>query len=93
MIYIHHVMRTQLYGVVTVSKQESDWAVFVGKSEPWSIEPGTIYGWKDRPAVRFRRQEMGRKIDDVYVVFGHPAWQAEFTKSLRTAGFVVGMGV
>lgn len=93
MIYIHHVVRTSLYGVVTVSKRESDWAVFVGKGEPWQIEPGTVYGWKDRPAVRFRRQGTGSKPDDVYVIFDHPAAQAEFAKAMRTAGFPVGSGV
>ena len=93
MIYIHHIVRTQLYGVVTVSKRESDWAVFVGKSEPWEIEPGAIYGWRDRPAVRFRRLGPGKKMAEVYVIFGLPDQQAEFAKALRTAGFAVGMGV
>jgi hypothetical protein len=93
MIYIHHVVRTRMYGAITVSKRESDWAVLVSKSDPWQIEPGTIYGWKDRPAVRFRRQEMGRKMDDVYVIFNHPSPQAEFVTALRTSGFAVGMGL
>ncbi len=93
MIYVHHVVRTQLYGVVTISRRESDWAVVISKSEPWQIAPGTIYGWRDRLAVRFRRQAPGGKPDDVFVVFAQPGEQAEFARSLRTAGFSLGMGV
>jgi hypothetical protein len=93
MIYIHNVVRTKLYGVVTVSRQESDWAVFVSKNEPWQIEPGTIYGWKDRPAIRFRQAGAGGKPDDIFVIFGGPGEQAEFAKELRASGFPVGSGL
>jgi hypothetical protein len=93
MIFIHNVVRTKLYGVVTVSRQESDWAVFVSKNEPWQIEPGTIYSWKDRPAIRFRREGTGSRPDDIFVVFGSPDGQAEFAKELRASGFPVGSGL
>jgi hypothetical protein len=64
----------------------------VARNEPWQIDPGTIYGWKDRPAIRFRRQSMSAKTDDVYVIFGHPSEQAALAKDLRAAGFPVGTG-
>jgi hypothetical protein len=91
-LYIHHVVRTRLYGVVTISKQQSDWAVLISRTDPWRIDPGKIYGWKDRWAVRFRRQETGGKPETLYVSFDHAADQAEFVKSTREMGFSVGLG-
>jgi hypothetical protein len=93
MVYIHHVVRTRLYGVVTVHKQESDWGVFVSRSEPWQIEPGVLYGWHDRPAIRFSKQEMGGKPEAVIVSFDEATEQADFVGKLRSAGFPVGTGM
>lgn len=92
MIYIHHVQRTTLYGVVTVSKHESDWAVMLDKNAPLQIDPGILYGWKARPAVRFVSRESNRKAEALYVSFDQTGSQAEFVRQLRGLGFPVGMG-
>lgn len=92
MIYIHHVVRTKLYGVVTISKQESHWGVFIGRMDLWQVDPGVIYGWRDRWAVRFRRQELGKKPEALYLSFDDVAAQMEFVTQLRKAGFAIGFG-
>ena len=93
MIYIHHVVRTRLYGVVPISKHESDWGMILDRGEGWQVEPGKIYGWKDRWAVRFQKPPMGAKPDPVYLVFDRAADQAEFVKAVRDSGFSVGTGM
>ena len=92
MVYIHHVQRTTLYGVVTVRKHESDWAVLLDKNAPWQIDPGTLYGWKARPAVRFVARESVRKPEALYISFDYAGSQAELVRQLRGLGFAVGMG-
>jgi hypothetical protein len=92
MIYIHHVQRTTLYGVVTVSKRESDWAIMVSKNEPWQIDPGRLYAWKVRPAVRFVHYDSTRKAEAVYLSFDQVGAQVEFIQQMRSRGFPVGTG-
>jgi len=93
LIYIHYILRTKLYGVVTVSKQESDWGIILQRTEPWQIEPGMLLGWKDRRAVRLQRQELARKPEAVYLTVDSASAQSELVQRLRSAGFVVGMGI
>ncbi len=93
LVYIHFILRTRLYGVVTVRKQESDWGVLLQRADPWQIEPGIVYGWKDRRALRFLRQELGTKPEALYLLVPDGQAQVELVQRLRSAGFPVGMGI
>lgn len=91
MIYIHHVLTTKSYGV-TVSRQESDWGAFVDSADVIDIEPGKLYGWKDRLAVRLRYRDEAQKEQMLLISFNHAAAQADFANQLRQMGFAVGSG-
>jgi len=91
MIYIHHIRTTKTYGV-TVNRRESDWGVFIDPANVIDIEPGKLYGWKDRAAVRLRYRDEAQKEQTLYVSFNHAAAQAEFAGLLRRMGFAVGSG-
>jgi hypothetical protein len=93
LVYIHYVLRTKLYGVVTISKQESDWGIVLKRTDPWQIEPGLLLGWKDRRALRFQRQDPGRKAEQLYLTVDDGAEQARLVQELRGTGFPVGMGM
>ncbi|MEW6567440.1 MAG: hypothetical protein AB1449_04600 [Chloroflexota bacterium] len=93
MVYIRHIVTTKLYGVVTISRRESHWGIFIGRMDLWQIDPGQVLGWRDRWAVRFRRQEMGRKPETVFLTFDTAPDQAAFVQRLRQAGFAVSMGI
>jgi len=91
MVYIHHVMTTKTYGI-TVRKQESDWGAFVDSANTLDIEPGKLYGWRDRPAVRLRYKDENEKQQALIVSFNHSGAQADFVNLLRQTGFIVGSG-
>ncbi len=93
LVYIHHVVRTKAYGVVTVSKQESDWGAFISGDKVLDIEPGKLYGWKDRLAVRFRYQGPKNKPETLFVTFDDAAGQAGLVQLLQQMGFAVGPGM
>jgi hypothetical protein len=46
-VYIHFVYVQRVYGV-QVSKRESDWAVIIKPSQIVALDPGKLYGWRDR---------------------------------------------
>jgi len=52
-----------------------------------------LLGWKDRRAVRLQRQELARKPEAVYLTVDSASAQSELVQRLRSAGFVVGMGI
>lgn len=93
LVHIHFILRTKLYGVVTVHKQESDWGIILRRVDPWQIEPGILYGWKDRRALRFLHQEMGRQPETLYLSVDDGQAQSDLVQRLRGAGFPVGMGI
>ena len=56
------------------------------------IEPGKVYGWKDRWAVRLRYKDEKEQSQTLFVIFNQPGLQAEFASLLRQTGFAVGTG-
>lgn len=92
LIYIHHIVRTKAYGVVTVSKRENDWGAFITGDKVLDIESGKLYGWKDRLAVRFRYQGPKNKPETLFVTFDDTAGQAGLVELLQKTGFTVGTG-
>lgn len=93
LIHIRYVVRTRLYGVVTVSKRESDWGVFITGDKVIDIEPGKLYGWRDRWAVRFRYKGRGDKQETLFASLDHAAAQADLVGLLHKTGFAVGTGI
>ncbi len=89
LIYIHHIVRTKLYFVATISKDESHWGAFITKNTVTAIEAGKLYGWEDRWAVRFRYQGQNDKPQTLFVIFGHANFQSEFVQLLHKMDFVV----
>jgi hypothetical protein len=91
MIYVHHILTTKAYGV-TVNRQESDWGAFIDSANVIDIEPGKVYSWKDRWAVRLRYKDEKEQPQTLFVMFNQPGLQSEFVGLLRQMGFAVGMG-
>jgi hypothetical protein len=91
MVYIHHIMSYKTYGI-TVRKEETDWGVFVDQNNLVDIEPGILYGWKDRPAVQLRYNDDQAKQQTLIVSFDRAGGQAQFVEQLRRMGFMVGSG-
>jgi hypothetical protein len=89
LIHIRYVVKTRLYGVVTVSKRESDWGVFITSDKVIDIEPGKLYGWRDRWAVRFRYKGRGDKQETLFASLDHAAAQAGLVELLQKTGFTV----
>ena len=91
MLYIHHVMTYRTYGI-KVSEQQTDWGLLLDSGNVIDIEPGKVYGWRDKWAVRFRYTDTGAKPQTAIVTFGQAATQAQFVNLLRQLGFSVGSG-
>jgi hypothetical protein len=95
MIYIHYVLTYRSYGVKT-GQQESDWAVMLDRSRVQDAEPGKVYGWRDRLAVRVHYQDPAAaptsKPQTLIVTFNHAGAQQDFVNLLRQRGFIVGTG-
>jgi hypothetical protein len=87
MIYIHHVVRTRVYGI-PVGTSRSDWGVFLDHDNVSRVEPGILYGWKKRWAVRIEYVQKN-KPQTLIVSFDQPWGQNLFVKRLRLLGFSV----
>lgn len=92
LVYIHHVVTTRAYGL-KVGRRESHWGVLIGQDNVVSIDPGKLYAWKDRPAVRLCYRDDKGKERQLLVSFDHAAAQAGFVKMLQQLGFAVGSGM
>ncbi len=92
LVYIHHIVTMRAYGI-KVGRRESHWGAFVGQDNVVSVEPGKLYGWRERPAVRLRYRDAKGKEQDLVVSFNHAAAQAGFVEMLRQMGFAVGSGL
>jgi hypothetical protein len=89
LIYIHHIIRTRLYGVLTVGKSESHWGISLIGDKVIDIEPGKLYGWRDRWALRVRYRGQNNKPQTLFLSFDHPAAQAGIVVMLREMGFAI----
>lgn len=89
MVCIHHVLRSYVYGL-RVGTQESDWGVLLDHDNVRRIEPGTLYGWQNRYAVRIEHIQRD-KPHTLVVSFEQPWGLSLFIKRLRLLGFPVTM--
>jgi hypothetical protein len=87
MIYIYHVLR---YNFVPISK--THWGVFLNSRGTGQVEPGVVYGWKDRPAIRFNYVGDDNKPETLLLTFDHAMDQVDCLKSVREMGFNVVTG-
>jgi len=92
MVHIHFVLRHTLYGIVPLFRQESDWAVIVDPSHTRDVEPGKLYGWRERWAVRMRYSDQKGKPQALILIFGEAGEQAGFLSALQEMGFPLGTG-
>lgn len=88
MVYIQHGIR---HNLIPVSK--THWGVLLDPKHAPAIEPGVLYGWKDRPAVRFRYRELEGSEEVLLLSFDHHSDQAYFIHFLKERGFAVGSGI
>jgi hypothetical protein len=91
MVYIHHIMRTKTYGI-TVSKKETDWAVFLEPAKVDRIQTGTLYGWKNRPALQVGYRDPDGKTQELTVSFENPESLAGSVELLQRMGFSIRHG-
>ncbi len=92
MVYVRLVQRHTLYGVIPLFKQQSDWAVVVDPSHTRDIEPGKLYGWRDRWAVRMRCEDQKGRLQALILSFDGAGAQASFLNMLHERGFPVEIG-
>ncbi len=90
-IYIHLVVTYRTYGVKT-GQRESEWAVILDPANMRDVEPGKVYGWKDRWAMRFRYNDDRARTQTLIITFNHAAAQIGAINALRSLGFSVGTG-
>jgi hypothetical protein len=88
MIYIRHATKTRTKGGA-VRTAETDWGIFVDRDTVRAIEPGRIYGWKDRWAVRFRYAGPEEKEETLLAIFESAAAQTQFADLLKKSGFAL----
>ena len=88
MIYIRHAAKTR-YKDAAARTTETDWGVFVDKNTVRAIEPGKIYGWKEKWAVRFRYMGPEKKEETLLAIFESAAAQAQFVELLQKSGFAL----
>jgi hypothetical protein len=86
MIYVHRVVRSR-YGTTV-----SDWGIFLDTDNVHAVEPGKIYSWKDRWAVRFQYQGPKDRPQTLFVIFEQPGDQATFVDLVRKSGFAIETG-
>jgi hypothetical protein len=86
MIYVHRVVRSRYSTTV------SDWGIFLDTDNVHAVEPGKVYSWKDRWAVRFQYQGPKDKPQTLFVIFEQPGDQAAFVDLVRKSGFVIETG-
>lgn len=91
MVYIHHIMRTKTYGI-TVSRKETDWAVFLEPGKVDMVQTGTLYGWKNRPALQVHYRGPKGKTKKLTISFERPEALAGSTELFQRLGFSVRSG-
>lgn len=90
-VYIHYVLSRRVYGI-QVSKQETDWMAMIKPTQVIAVEPGKIYGWRERWAVSIRFKDSTDRQQTLLISFENAASQANFVNYLRDAGYAVSSG-
>jgi hypothetical protein len=91
-VYIHFIFTYRVHGI-PVSKKETDWMVLVRPTNIIAIEPGKLYGWKDRWAISIRfKLPSANKEQTLLLSFDNGASQVNFINALREMGYAVSSG-
>jgi hypothetical protein len=88
MVHVHQVVRHRSYGI-TVGKTESDWLVKLYPHQVVKVEPGKLYTFNQRWAVRFVYKTEDDKESVLVVNFENDQDQAAFISLLKEMGFAV----
>lgn len=91
LIYIHFIYTYRVNGV-PVRKTETDWGIPLTSVNVTDIQPGKMYGWHDRWAVRIHYTDDQGKQQTVFISFKEPGGQVAFVRALGQSGFYVGSG-
>jgi hypothetical protein len=83
-----YYMKTKTYGI-TVSRKETDWAVFLEPGKVDRIEAGTLYGWKNRPALQVHYRDPQGKSQELTISFEQPEALAGSLELFQRMGFSV----
>jgi len=77
----------------SVGTAPDQWAIVVDEENFIDMDPGKLYGWIDRWALRLRYSLPGAGTQTVILSFQNPIAQAECVDRLREIGFLVGMWI
>ena len=88
MVHVHQIVRHRTYGI-TVGKTESDWLVKLYPHQIVRVEPGKLYTFNQRWAVRFVYKTEADKESVLVLNFENEQDQATFINLLRELGFAV----
>jgi hypothetical protein len=91
LIYIHFIYTYRVNGV-PVRKTETDWGLPLNSTNVTDIQPGKLFGWRDRWAVRFQYKDDQLKQQTMFVSFKEPGAQVAFVRALSQSGMYVGSG-
>ncbi|MCJ7737194.1 MAG: hypothetical protein MUQ10_07775, partial [Anaerolineae bacterium] len=78
---------------LTVGTSPDQWAIVADEGNFIDMDPGKLYGWVDRWAIRIRYSLPGTGAQTVILSFQNPIAQAECVERLREIGFLVGMWI
>lgn len=70
-------------------RETTQWGVLIEPARLIKIEPGKLYGWRDRWAVRIEYYDQDWRTQSLIVSFNHSGAQAEFVERLKQMGYDV----
>lgn len=77
----------------SIGTSPDQWAIVMHEENFVDMDPGKLYGWVDRWAIRIRYSLAGSGTQSVILSFQNPIAQAECVERLRETGFLVGMWI
>lgn len=77
---------------MAVRKTETDWGLPLTSTNVTDIQPGKLFGWHDRWAVRFQYNDVQEKLQTLIVSFKEQGAQVAFICVLGQSGMYVGSG-
>jgi len=78
---------------LSVEGSPDQWAIVVDEQNFIEIDPGKLYGWNDRWAIRMQYSSPDSKRESIILAFDNAVAQAECVDRLRELGFMVGMWI
>lgn len=83
LVYIHHIYKSRY------TTTETDWGIFLTPGQVTAVEPGKVYGWRDKPALRIQYRDAEQREQTVTLQFKHAAAQLEAARLLESLHFKI----